>query len=126
MSIPVGAGAEYSSAPDLDRYLSTLHGGRLLSAKALAQMCADHGNEYGYGWEVTRVHGHRAIQHTGDINGYGAHVAYFPETGERIIVLCNTQGVNVHAASDSLAAILFDRAPEHRAGRQRSGFHAMQ
>lgn len=112
MSIPVGAGAEYSSAPDLDRYLSALHGGQLLSAKALAQMCTDYGDEYGYGWEVTRVHGHRAIQHTGDINGYGAHIAYFPEGGERIILLSNTQGVRIHAASDSLAAILFERAPD--------------
>jgi len=112
MSIPVGAGAEYSSAPDLDRYLSALHGGRLLSARALAQMCTDYGDEYGYGWEVTRVHGHRAIQHTGDINGYGAHVAYFPEGGERIILLANTQGVGIHAASDSLAALLFERAPD--------------
>jgi CubicO group peptidase (beta-lactamase class C family) len=109
MSIPVGAGAEYSSAPDLDRYLSALHGGHLLSAKALVQMCTDYGDAYGYGWEVTRVHGHRAIQHTGDINGYGAHVAFFPEGGERIILLSNTQGVRLHTASDSLAAMLFEQ-----------------
>src|SRR5262249_40245107 len=109
MSIPVGAGAEYSSAPDLDRYLSALHGGHLFSAKALALMCNDDGDEDGYGWEVTWVHGHRAIQHTGDINGYAAHVAYFPEGGERIILLANTQGVTIHAAADSLAAILFGR-----------------
>lgn len=107
MTVPIGAGAEVSSAPDLDRYLGALFGGRLLSAASLALMCTDHGAEYGYGWEVTRVQGRRVIQHTGDINGFGAHVSYFPAGAERIIVLANTEGVNIHAMSDSLAALVF-------------------
>jgi D-alanyl-D-alanine carboxypeptidase len=107
MSIPIGAGSQYSTVEDLYRWDRALRGDRLLSAPARARMFASGLGGFGLGWEVAREYGRRVLEHNGDINGFGAFIARYPDDDAVIIVLTNIEGTYVRDMKDALAARLF-------------------
>lgn len=44
---------------------------------------------YGLGWAYQIYRGHALIEHSGSIDGYLAHLAFFPNSGRGIIILMN-------------------------------------
>ena len=91
MSIPSGAGALYSTANDLLRYMTELTSGKILSQKQLDRAMSNQNSDFGYGWEVGTHAGERMISHIGDINGFGAFLSYFPRRGVVAVVLTNME-----------------------------------
>lgn len=107
MSIPIGAGSQYSTVGDLYRWDRALRTDQLLPREMRDRVFAGGLGGYGYGWEIAEDHGHAVAEHNGDINGFGAYIARYLKDDAVIIILTNMEGTKVRAMKDAIAAKLF-------------------
>lgn len=107
MSIPIGAGSQYSTVDDLFLWDQALYKEKLVSKRALDAMFTPFQEDYGYGWEITRQFNRRVIEHIGDINGFGAYIARYPDDQIFVVVLSNFESTRVKRINRDLAAIVF-------------------
>ncbi|MET1110057.1 MAG: serine hydrolase domain-containing protein [Allosphingosinicella sp.] len=108
MSIPIGAGSQYSTVDDLYRWDRALRGSGLLSPPLLERMFAPGLNDFGLGWEIGREQGRRVFEHNGDINGFGAFIARYPDDDAVILILSNMEGTRVRKMKEEIARRLFE------------------
>lgn len=92
MTVPYAAGDLYSTTGDLLKWENALFAGRVVSAASLKAMTTPFRNGYALGLFVSDRQRHRVISHTGDIDGFGAMVAYYPDDKLTVIVLSNLFG----------------------------------
>jgi CubicO group peptidase (beta-lactamase class C family) len=102
MSIPLSAGALYSTTEDLLRWEEGLFGGKVLKPESLAKMTTPFKEDYAFGLGVTTKNGHKTISHNGGIQGFNTSLAYYPDDKLVIAVLANLNG----PFADQLAAQL--------------------
>lgn len=98
-------GAICSTAADLVTWLQALHGGKVLSPRAYAELTTParltDGNtvRYGMGIKVaTDFRGVRYIGHGGTAPGFRADAMWYPDTRTAVVVLMNTSAPNLSAA----------------------------
>jgi CubicO group peptidase (beta-lactamase class C family) len=99
-SSTLGAGGLLSTAPDLAKWDAALYGNELLSERSRRVMWtsavlpngAD--MEYALGWRVTPYNGLRSQNHSGQVAGFVANFARFPDQDAAIIVFMNRYRVN--------------------------------
>lgn len=109
VSVVFGAGALYSTVDDVLAWNRALHGGRVLSERAYADLIADHApgdmpekvrgharRDYGYGIyvnslgrQVSPSFDDRQIYHTGSWAGFRNLVSYQPDQEITVVVLSN-------------------------------------
>jgi CubicO group peptidase (beta-lactamase class C family) len=95
MTGPGAAGALYSTAGDVERFMRALASGRLLPRDALAAMTTEQslpgGKTTGYGLGLARgtVHGLPAWEHNGGIDGFASHLAWLPRQQVIAVALAN-------------------------------------
>jgi D-alanyl-D-alanine carboxypeptidase len=89
------AGGLYSTVEDMLRWIQALDSGKLLS-RAMLQRATGPGvtsdgrkTVYGLGWMTKEVRGLRRYGHGGDIPGFNAYVAQFPDENFTVVVLAN-------------------------------------
>jgi CubicO group peptidase (beta-lactamase class C family) len=92
MTIPLSAGALYSTTEDLLRWEQGLFGGQLLSPASLKKMTTPFKNDYAFGLNVHNVDGHEVIEHAGGIEGFNTMLAYYPDDKLTVVVLANVNG----------------------------------
>jgi CubicO group peptidase (beta-lactamase class C family) len=107
---PYAAGSLCSTVADLDAWNQALHGGKVLGPAAYEQLTTpgtlNDGSRlrYAKGIAVSKIAGHRALHHGGDIPGFATYLAYFPEQRLSIAVTVNSEGpVRPDAISASIA-----------------------
>ena len=115
-----GTGDLWTTAGDLIRLNQTLRAGQLISRTAVAQLWTPHSMvdaslgvnadtgpiltaAYGYGTFLGQINGHRARISPGDNPGYQSLLAYLPDRGLDIAVLCNEDPPSVNAALRELS-----------------------
>jgi CubicO group peptidase (beta-lactamase class C family) len=97
MSWPFAAGAIISSVNDLAKWDAALGSERLLKAASWEQMwtpvklTSGTPREYGFGWHVGDINGHKVIDHGGGIPGFTSFVARYPDDRLTVIVLANQE-----------------------------------
>jgi len=105
------AGAIASTAADLIRWDEALRAGKLLTAASLTEMMTTgsldggKGTDYAFGWVVVKHDGVREVWHNGEVTGYHAMNATYPDLKTDVVVLTNTGGT---FAADDLAVRIFD------------------
>ncbi len=62
--------------------------------------------EYGFGWAIRKVNGHRLIAHGGGIPGFSTHLSRFLDDHLTIIVLTNADSGNASGLAQGIAARL--------------------
>jgi CubicO group peptidase (beta-lactamase class C family) len=93
-----GDGGLFSSAVDLARWDAALYTERVLKKASLEQMWAPtrlndgKESEYGFGWALGSVRGHRLIGHGGGRPGTATQISRFVDDGLTVIVLINGRG----------------------------------
>lgn len=92
-----GSGGLVSTAGELRQWATALWDGKILSPASLDAMTSPQvdvgdGRSYGYGWFITDTDHGRLIYHGGDIAGYKAHLAHYPERGLVFAVLHSVYG----------------------------------
>lgn len=102
MSIPMGAGALYSTPHDLLKWEQGLFGGRVLNAASMTALTTPVRNNYAMGLVVSQAEGRRLVWHNGAIEGFNTYMAYDPADRTAVIVLGNLNG----DAPDKLGAAL--------------------
>lgn len=106
MHVPHAAGALYSTPRDLLRWTEGLFGGKLLSAASLAKMTTPHKSDYAAGVVVQTLRGRKEIAHSGGIDGFNTHLAYYPDEKLTIIVLSNVSSRAPSELSRQLSALM--------------------
>jgi len=99
-SSTLGAGGILSTAEDLARWDTALYDDRLLSDRSRKIMWTSavlpdgKDTEYALGWRVTPYHGLRSQNHSGQVAGFVANFARFPDQEVSIIVFMNRYRVS--------------------------------
>lgn len=93
------AGAVWTSARDISRWLRMLAGGgvmdgkRFVSDTAFAALLTPHvrtgAAQYGLGWFIENWHGERLYSHAGGVSGFGALCEFLPSRGLGWAILTN-------------------------------------
>ncbi len=93
------AGAMYSTIYDLQKFASALFSGKLIEISSLEKLLTPGLDEYGYGlwiYDLTRnSRKYRVFKRPGDIMGSKAMLVYLPAEEVTIIILANTDLVNL-------------------------------
>lgn len=88
MPIFSGGGNLYSTVEDLLRWDQALYSAKAVSRKSFEAMTTPVRNNYGYGWEMTEVFGHRVMAHGGSLPGFTAFIARHVDDPARAGLLC--------------------------------------
>lgn len=94
------AGAINSNVKDMAQWLRLMlnngvfNGKRLVSESNFAELSKKHmtvggGMDYGYGWFLHDWHGHKIVEHGGNIDGFNAEVALMPDQRLGFVLLTN-------------------------------------
>lgn len=105
MTIPLSAGALYSTTEDLLRWEQGLFGGKVLSAASLEKMTRPFKSDYAFGLEVHTLNGRKVIEHGGGIEGFNTMLAYYPEDKTTVVVLGNLNGSAPQDIASKLGAV---------------------
>ncbi len=106
----LSAGGLLSSADDLQRFVAALDGDLLLPAELQNRMFTPRREDYALGWQVTRFFDRPVRNHTGQIDGFSAHIADYPADRLFVAVLSNVGHEPVKAIACDLAALTFGAA----------------
>lgn len=109
------AGAIYSTGADLAKWMTALHGGRILKPASYAEMTAPSPGSYGYGLYSSTQSGQADLGHSGRVAGFASETEFFPATKTGIIVLSNKLSHNVSPGSAALETDLMHLATQHNA-----------
>jgi len=107
-SSTLGAGGLLSTAYDLARWDAALYDEQLLSTESKETLWAPvvlpngENTEYGLGWRVTPYAGLRSQNHTGQVAGFNANFARFPDQDAAIIVFMNRYRVSSGYVKDAV------------------------
>ena len=107
MRFPGAAGAIFSTVDDLLLWDRMLASDRLLSAGARAKLFTMVKGDYACGWWVQTKFKRKAHWHRGNVSGFIAMIARYPDEGIFIAVLSNVERTPVRAVANELAAIVF-------------------
>jgi CubicO group peptidase (beta-lactamase class C family) len=107
MSQVFSAGSMYSTVEDLLKWDNALYTDKILPKKSLERMWTIVKDNYGYGWLILTMNGHRVIAHDGGLPGFVTTVFRFPNDKVYITVLCNLEGSAIGKVVRDLSAIMF-------------------
>lgn len=105
MPFMAGAGSLYSTVGDLFKWDQALYGTDLLSDASKIKMFTPHAGNYGYGWFIQELNGHRVITHRGGINGFLANIDRFVDDTVLVVTLLNFESTFAPLIRSGLAAI---------------------
>jgi len=114
VSLKYAAGGLYSTVGDLYKWDQALYTDQLVSQKNLDTIFTStisipgSGGLYGYGWIISQQSGHRVLEHSGDVSGFVADLARYPDDQVTIIVLSNTDWEKPDQISKGLADIVLE------------------
>jgi CubicO group peptidase (beta-lactamase class C family) len=97
-----GPGSLYSTADDLYTWLKAVNADRLFKFSAL---------EYPYGWGKRNYSGKPLVEQSGQLEGYTAHMALYPEQKIYIVFLNNIESCMFSRVPKDLEAVLFGGKP---------------
>lgn len=109
MDSPYAAGAICSTAGDLVTWTRSLASGKVVSKASYEAMTtpvtlkSPRRMNYGFALARDTAGTHRVIQHGGNINGFAANVAHYPDDSLVVAVLANTSGAPATRLTDNIA-----------------------
>jgi CubicO group peptidase (beta-lactamase class C family) len=102
-------GTLYFTVLDLEKWDAALYTEKLLKRSSLDQMWTvmnlNNGQpnkaNYGFGWSIKLVNGHKLIEHGGAWQGFSSHIARYVDDKLTVVVLANLDAA--HAQADKIA-----------------------
>ncbi len=104
-------GALYFTVLDLAKWDGALYSEKLLKKSSLDQMWTpvrlnnNRTTDYGFGWSLSQINGHRIIEHGGAWQGFTSYIARYADDKLTVIVLDNLAGGNCGKIARHVAAI---------------------
>jgi CubicO group peptidase (beta-lactamase class C family) len=112
------SGAFLSTVADLAKWDAALAEDRVLTRASREQMWKPMRlttgalTEYGFGWQLGDVDGHRRVHHGGSLPGFRAEMALFPDDGLTVILLTNADGAQPDTLAAGVARIYFSASTQ--------------
>ncbi len=113
------AASMYTSVDDLSRFLTmvtqngSFDGKQILSPQSLQQMLTPQfGGDYGLGFAIDSLDGHRMFGHGGEVYGFTTQLSFLPDERLGVVVATNMDDVNAvmeHLADDALRFLLANK-----------------
>jgi CubicO group peptidase (beta-lactamase class C family) len=110
------SGAFLSTVEDLARWDAALYQDRTLTKASREAMWApvrltngDTSN-YGFGWQLGSLDGHRQVHHGGSLPGFRAQMMRFPDDSLTVIVLANGDGARSELLAEGVARLYLSGA----------------
>jgi CubicO group peptidase (beta-lactamase class C family) len=109
------AGAIVSTVGDLAKWNASLDGEGLLNEASKEQMWTPvrlndgKTRNYGFGWALGEVEGHKNIGHAGSTSGFSASIQRFPNDKLAVIVLTNTDEEIATTLARKIAGFYFKK-----------------
>ncbi len=100
MSWPYAAGGLYSTVEDMLRWDQALYTEKLLTKGSLEKMFTPGLRDYGYGWGIGQIAGHKLVSHDGGIDGFSTSFFRCVDDNICVVVFSN----NINAPVTSIAA----------------------
>jgi CubicO group peptidase (beta-lactamase class C family) len=106
-----GSAGIYVSLKDMVQWNAAMDGDKVLSAKIKTQMWTsavlNDGTkpDYGFGWMVPVINGHKYMGHSGGVPGFSASFRRFPDDKLAVIVLANSNASDTHRLSRKIATL---------------------
>lgn len=113
-TVTYAAGAIFSTTSDMYKWAKAIAKMEILSPDSWTDALKPHLQNYGYGWYIDSMYGHKTIAHGGGIPGFTAYMSYFPDDDITIILLTNEGWFNEGLATinSNLSAICFHQPYE--------------
>jgi CubicO group peptidase (beta-lactamase class C family) len=100
------AGSINSTVEDMYRWIQALANGSVLQPAQRDALWTPYLNNYGYGWQIGEIEGHRKVSHPGMIDGYASAILYVPDANVTVIVLCNLGSADAIGVANHLATLV--------------------
>jgi D-alanyl-D-alanine carboxypeptidase len=110
-SQPYSAGALISTVNDMAKWDAALYSDKVLKKAVLdimwtpTQLKDGKTQDYGFGWSVGKIAGHREIGHGGGIPGFSTQISRFVDDKLTVIVLTNLDSGNAGSLARGIAAV---------------------
>jgi D-alanyl-D-alanine carboxypeptidase len=111
MSVPGGAGAIVSTAPDINRFLEALFGGKLVTAASLQEMETVR-DKFGRGLMGLPFNAHMSYGHGGIIDDFRTMASYFPAEKVALVVCSNSGPGSIDDVTVGMLSVYFNQ-PYH-------------
>jgi CubicO group peptidase (beta-lactamase class C family) len=108
-TITVGCGSIYASAADLYKWHQGLQLYKIVSRDLMEKAYSSFSVNYGYGWMIDSLYGKRLVFHGGDIDGFTTNISRITGDDICIILLNNTEHINMQSIYRKILAILYDQ-----------------
>lgn len=104
-------GALYLTVYDMAKWDAALYSEKLLKKSSLEQMwtkvrLAKSAANYGFGWQLREVNGHRLIEHGGAWQGFKAHIARYVDDKLTVIVFANLAQADPGKIAHAVASLV--------------------
>lgn len=106
-SIPLGAGAIFSTPTDLTKFIGALFKGKIISKKSLELMITMKDN-FGYGIFEMPFKRRIAYGHTGGIDGFNSVLAYFPKEKISVAIISNGNNYDINKVLSEIESNVFE------------------
>lgn len=113
-SATLGDGGIYSSVDDLARWERALRLHTLVDSATWATIATPavltdgKPTQYGFGWFIDELHGHRRMRHHGETRGFTNFVQRFPDDSLYVVVLTNRTGGAPWDVGEQVAGIFLN------------------
>jgi D-alanyl-D-alanine carboxypeptidase len=108
MSVPGGAGAIVSTAPDINRFLEALFGGKLVAASSLREMETAR-DKFGRGLMALPFNSRLSYGHGGIIDDFRTMASYFPAEKVALVVCSNSGPGSIDDATVGMLSVYFNQ-----------------
>lgn len=106
-------GSLYFSIMDLAKWDAALYTDKLLKLSKLQEMWTasrltngqTNSGNYGFGWFIANVQGHRVVQHSGAWQGFETHISRYLDDKLTVVVLTNLAGADSGRIAQHVAAM---------------------
>lgn len=106
------SGGMLSTAAEVNRFLSALFAGKIISRESLDQMLPETPGEYGMGIEKLPFNNPKGYAHSGRIENFIADYWYFPDEQLGLVTLSNATNINTDEIQMVLLQSAYGRQPE--------------
>ena len=106
-----GSGGLLSTPSEVNRFISALFMGKIISPESLGLMLNIENDEYGLGIETFMLGSLKAFRHTGRIDNYISDYWYFPNEQLGLVTLANATNINTDMVQVAMLQFAYGNAP---------------
>lgn len=102
------AGGMYTTLSDLYKFHQGMQSYKIISQNTTEKAYTPYKNNYGHGWFIETMAGRKLVSHSGGASGFRSYLIRDPANDLCIVLLCNSEEVDIVAIKKKILAILFN------------------